>query len=175
MDSDKNLIDSLLKLDVSDARSAGQESSSRDDTRSDRGNEFTAAEDATRFRRISDPHPPPGDPMKFTIMPPGVAGVDNKSENDREYVRSSPRYTAENGGEFVPDAFAMGAVARFHEVDDPKGIGGYSSSITGDAVHMTRSSTHSRVRILQAHFRICSILIEFVLFRFLLIRMEAGT
>lgn len=143
MDSDKSLIDSLLKLDVSGARSAGHESSNRDDTRSDRGNDFT--EDAPRFRRISDPHQPPGDTMKFTIMPPGVAGIDNKSDNDRDYVRSPPRYNAENGGEYVPDAFAMGAVARFREVDDPKGIGGYSSSIAGEAVHMTRSSTQSRV------------------------------
>jgi hypothetical protein len=145
MNSDKSLIDSLLKLDVSGSRSGGNEPSNRDDSR-----ETEFAEDVSRFRRVSDPlNPPAGDSMKFSIMAPGV----DSSKVEGNYARSPPRYNgtpSDGPGDYAPDAFAMGAVARFREIDDPKGIGAYPS-IGGESVfedrvgHVGRSQTQSRV------------------------------
>lgn len=147
MDSDKSLIDSLLKLDVSGgARSSGNESFGADDSRQEGNNDFL--DHGVRSRRTSDAVNPPGsDSIKFSIMAPaGGAILDPSMDNNKESVRSPPRYGDASSGEYVAESFALGAIARFREGEENK-MYPSAEPLHDDRAHLATRSRVSEVQV----------------------------
>lgn len=147
MDSDQSLIDSLLKLDVSGgARSSGNESFGTDDSRQDGNNDFL--DHGVRSRRSSDAVNPPGsDSMKFSIMAPaGGTILDPNMDNNKESVRSPPRF-GDASGDYVAESFALGAIARFREGEENK-MYPSAETLHDDRAHPATRSRVSEVQVL---------------------------
>ena len=151
MQTEQHLIDSLLKLEVSDSKTLGNDTSIVDDTRTDCENDFGDETPTTRFRRTSDgKSSPPSDPMQFSLIAPASTTnniLDGKLDGTSDFVHSPSRFNAisEKTEEFSAEAFALEAISGFNGNEEPKSVSLYQSA--GDSGR-SRSGTATRVSIL---------------------------
>jgi hypothetical protein len=139
MEADKNLIDSLLKLDVSGNNGLSNDATICDDSRTDVDVVDYGEDAAARFRRVSDPKSPPSnDHVKFGLMMPSGGMLDPSIDNT---VRSPPRYK-DAAEDFASDSFAIGALARFRDGEETKPASMYQS--VGDSLLEERNLSLSR-------------------------------